>query len=112
MEKFSVRLATAMELRNIKPIELSQKTKITKSSISQYLSGVNEPRTNKLSILAKVLDVNEAWLMGYDVATERSETKHVFNLLKDDCILDGIILSEQEKEHMVNYIRFLRSQSK
>lgn len=45
--------------------------KINKSHLSQYISGKNEPRQDKLSILSLALNVNEAWLMGYDVPMEK-----------------------------------------
>ena len=39
VDTFSNRLNTAMRIRNIKPIELSEKTGIDKSKISSYMSG-------------------------------------------------------------------------
>ena len=39
MENFTFRLNKAINLRNIKPIELSQKSGINKSKISSYMSG-------------------------------------------------------------------------
>lgn len=38
-----------------------------RNHISQYVSGKVKPNQDKLSILALALNVNEAWLMGYDV---------------------------------------------
>lgn len=40
---------------------------VSKSELSQYLSGKFEPSQRKLSVLAAALNVNEPWLMGYDV---------------------------------------------
>ena len=45
---------------------------MNKSDISQYVSGKVEPNQDKLYVLAKALNVSEAWLMGYDVPMERS----------------------------------------
>ena len=45
--------------------------KLTKSDLSQYVSGKFEPRQEKLTILSLALSVSEAWLMGYDVSMER-----------------------------------------
>lgn len=45
--------------------------KITKVDLSQYVSGKVEPGQAKLFILANALNVNEAWLMGYDVPISR-----------------------------------------
>ena len=59
-------------IRLAEPICKEFKVKIGRNDISQYLSGKVEPRQNKIYILAKALDVNEAWLMGYDVPKERN----------------------------------------
>lgn len=66
-ESFSTRLDKAMKLRNIKSVELHEKTGISESLISKYLSGNALARQKKIFLISKVLDVNPAWLMGYDV---------------------------------------------
>lgn len=48
-----------------------ERTGFTKSKISQYVNGVYEPRTDALFTLAKVLDVDEGWLMGYDCPMDK-----------------------------------------
>ena len=40
--------------------------KLNKNDLSQYVSGKVEPGQHKLFILALALNVNEAWLMGFD----------------------------------------------
>lgn len=47
--------------------EIGGSVKLTKSALSQYLSGKVEPRQKKLVLLARTLGVQEAWLIGYDV---------------------------------------------
>lgn len=65
-DSFQNRLREAISFRNIKPVELSEKTGISESLISKYLSGKAIARQNKLFKLAIALDVSESWLMGYD----------------------------------------------
>lgn len=60
-------------IRKSEPFFSIYKVKIGRNDISQYLSGKVEPRQNKLFILAKALNVSEAWLMGFDVPKERTE---------------------------------------
>ena len=72
-DEFKKRFNEAITSRNMKPIELSQKTGLSKSTISHYMSGYAKPKSDKLYILAKALEVNEAWLMGLDVPMNRSE---------------------------------------
>lgn len=71
IEAFKDRLTRAMSLRDIRPIDLANLTKIPKSGISQYMSGRAQPGQKKLYILSKALNVSEAWLMGYNVPMER-----------------------------------------
>lgn len=56
----------------MKQADLVEKTKIGKSSISTYISGAYEPKQKNIYKIAKALNVNEAWLMGYDVPMERN----------------------------------------
>lgn len=72
MDSISNRIRTALELRNMKQVDLVEKTGIGKSSISTYISGEYEPKQKNIYKLAKALDVNEAWLMGNDVPMERN----------------------------------------
>lgn len=73
MNTIANRLKQALEMRNMKQADLVNMTGIGKSSISTYLSGDYEPKQKNLYRLAKALDVNESWLMGYDVPMERQQ---------------------------------------
>ena len=68
------RIKQALELRNMKQIELVAKTGIDKSQISSYLSGKYKPKQENLSLIAMALEVDEYWLMGQDVPMERVVT--------------------------------------
>lgn len=70
-EDFSTRLSRALTLRNIKPIELSNKSNIPKSGISQYLKGLCVPKDKNIKKIANILNVTEDWLKGYDVPMEK-----------------------------------------
>ena len=72
MDELKNRLQTALSVAGIPAIELSEKTGIPKSSISQYLSGYAKPKQDRIYLMAKVLDVSEAWLMGYDAPMKKS----------------------------------------
>ena len=72
----SERLNYLMKTLNLKQIDILNKclpicdkynVKMGRNHISQYVSGKVKPNQEKLSILARALNVNEAWLMGYDV---------------------------------------------
>ena len=70
-DTFANRLKMALEYNNMKPVELANKTHINKSLISNYLSGAFKAKQDKLDIIARTLNVSEAWLMGYDVDMDR-----------------------------------------
>lgn len=72
VDTFANRLNTAIRIRNMKPVELSEKTGIDKSKISSYMSGRYKAKQDGVYLLAKALDVNEAWLMGCDIPMERT----------------------------------------
>lgn len=78
MKKYttSQRLKQIMSERNIKQVDILKSaepfcrkydTKLNKNDLSQYVNGKVEPGQQKLTILGLALNVNEAWLMGYDV---------------------------------------------
>ena len=61
---FSEQLKKAMLERNMTQAELSALTGIGKSSISQYVSGKNEPKEIPLNKIADALDCSVAFLNG------------------------------------------------
>ena len=63
-----------MTIKNINQADLCQRTGIPKSSMSMYLSGERSPRQNRLSQIAENLNISEAWLMGYDVPMEITDS--------------------------------------
>lgn len=79
MEEFRVRLRKAMDEQGLRQVDLVEKydayckrnnitnLKLTRSHLSMYLSGKFEPSSPRIAILAKLLNVSEAWLIGYDV---------------------------------------------
>ncbi len=71
---FAERLQQRMLELGITAAELSRKMDLNEAVISQYKSGRYEPKQDRLEKFAKILEVNEAWLMGYDVDKQSYET--------------------------------------
>ena len=67
------RMKIALQRANMKQVELSRITGIDKGSISNYLYGKYEPKSDAINKMAKALNVSEMWLWGYDVPMERQE---------------------------------------
>jgi len=70
-EELKKRLKQAMDTCGMRAVELSARTGIPKSSISQYMSGYTKPNGERVYLLSKTLNVSEAWLMGFDVPAQR-----------------------------------------
>lgn len=85
VEAISIRLRKAMDLRDLKQVDLVTQTKLPKSSISQYLSGVREPKQKAIYLLSEVLSVEPGWLMGYDVPMVESRRPANAQPLNDSC---------------------------
>lgn len=96
------RLKNIMEEQNLRQIDILNKAKpigesygikISKSDLSQYVSGLVEPGQDKLVVLGQALNVSEAWLMGFDVPRERSNYSE--NALKIKNIEDILQIQTQ-----------------
>lgn len=74
-DTFANRLKKILEIRNMKQVELCEKTKLSSGLINKYLKGKAFARQDKLSILADALDTNEVWLMGYNVPMDKNYGK-------------------------------------
>lgn len=70
MANTSERLKEIISIREIKQVDIIEKTGISKGALSSYLSGRYTPKQNNIYKLAQVLRVNPAWLMGLDVPME------------------------------------------
>lgn len=112
VDTFSNRLNTAMRIRNIKPVELSEKTGIDKSKISSYMSGRYKAKQDGVFLLARALNVDEAWLMGCDVPMEKETiTNNDFRYANHNGInTDG--LNEEELEEINRFVEFIKNKKK
>lgn len=91
-ESCATRIKKALSIRNMTQTELCSRAKISKSSLSEYLSGKYVPRQDKVFILAQALDVDPVWLWGYDVPMEKKEEP------KEKSSPTELQLSEGDKE--------------
>lgn len=114
--KISARLKEAMRNKNLKQVDVVAKakllesemgTKISKTDLSQYVNGKVTPGQKKLYVLAKILDVSEAWLLGYDVDDARisDEKRSEINTLAAH--LEGDY-TEEELQEILEYAEFVK----
>lgn len=89
-EPFNIRLKAAMKIKNKKQYELADETSISKSMISEYLSGKYIPKQDNIYKIAKALDVHESWLLGYDIPMNK--VKDFKGEVKSDSLEDFITI--------------------
>ncbi len=68
MDSFSKRLEAALKIRQMRQSVLASKVGVSRAIITMYLKGRTTPRKNRLSKISEALDVQAAWLLGYDVS--------------------------------------------
>lgn len=97
MEKLTTadRLKQIIRERNLKQVDILEAcepycakygVKLGKNDLSQYISGKVTPGQDKLTILGLALDVNEVWLMGYNLPSGRNDLDHIEQKLQGgDC---------------------------
>src|SRR5699024_9378723 len=107
MAKFSDRLREALNLREMTQAELSRKTGISKGSISDYLSGNYEAKQDKIYDIARALNVDEGWLMGFDNDIERVNHKPSKNSDIIAAHIDDDVTDEEMKE-ILNFIDYIK----
>ena len=82
---------------------------ISKTNISQYRRGKCIPRSDKLYVLSRALNVEEEYLLGYDVGKEAAVNNCIFYF---DChfknnmnfIANYLKLSENDKLRVVDFV--------
>lgn len=92
------RLDEALKLRGMKPVELSDKTKISKASICSYSKQRWQPKHEAIHKMAIALDVSELWLAGYDVPMERPVSQKKMDQLAES------ILKVKSNDRYVNLV--------
>ena len=79
------RLHEAMLISGKKQIDIANATGISRGTISKYLSGKFEPKSDHIAKIAKCLNCSEMWLWGYKAPRERSEKQrkndHISNVI-------------------------------
>ncbi|EOS8042902.1 helix-turn-helix domain-containing protein [Enterococcus faecium] len=89
------------------PLQKETGIKMSKSHLSQYVNGKSSPDQHKLYLLAKTLNVSEAWLLGYDVPKEDKKN----NIPSIETIYNQLEESRQTKVY--NFAEYqLREQNK
>lgn len=82
--------------------DFCRKTGIKKSSLSKYVHGTAIPTNIKAGMIAEAFHVSPAWVMGFDVPKNESNTNSLntlINLAKQ--------LSDKKLESLVNFASYM-----
>lgn len=111
------RLFQLMEERNIKATELSNATGITKGSITDWKRGKSVPSGARLIALCNFFNVTAEYLldtenkeMSLDDIRNLVTTEIVVNTLSKEISLEADKLDDNQKKHLLSYIKFLQKQ--
>lgn len=116
VENTAMRLKRIMKERNLRQVDIIRlaepycidyNLKLTKSDMSQFISGKVEPGSWKLTILGKALNVSEAWLMGYDVPMERRSSQNASGTSAEDIARRILNLSPENRARILERLRVL-----
>lgn len=72
---FAKRLSGLLEESNETTYSLASKLGLTPATISRYANALMKPKVPTVVSMAQIFNVNEAWLMGYDVSKEKNNLK-------------------------------------
>lgn len=97
IESFKDRLKYALDYRGLRAVDLCKKTKVSQSTMSQYLSGYAEPKRARLQLIADALNINPTWLMGLDVPMEYRSLN--FPTKPDDCPFNSALAKLQNNDY-------------
>ena len=115
------RLQEAMNLREKKAADLANDLEIPKSALSQYLSGKSKNMDSvRMYRLCVYLNVNEAWMMGFDVPMERPKEKNndimsdiIVRLRTDEGFFEVVeTLNSLDKEQLDGVLQMLQAFTK
>ena len=107
IDEMKNRLRYAMAKRNLAQVDVCKRTGIDKSLLNKYLSGTSNAKQDKISLLAKALEVNEVWLMGYDAPMQRDIKNLKINVYSSvhagipTEMIDTVVDTEEISEEML-----------
>lgn len=100
-------------LEIVAPVARLCDTPISKSNLSLYVTGKVDPSNDRLFVLAKALNVSEAWLMGFDVPMARVESPNfkpdvVIRRGDEQIVTEIKDLDEEQRQLVKDYIALLK----
>lgn len=109
-EDFRTRFERALAYADKKPADVARSTGISEATLSQYRSGYSKPKRDRLVMIADLLGVNPAWLMGLDVpmvddrAADGETLALARKMVADPEIVELYKMKQQSAERFAAYL--------
>lgn len=124
-EETAKRLKLAMDYKNLTAKQLSDKSGVSEPSISQYVHGTFAPRNKTAAKLAKILQVNPMWLMGFDVPMTDPASDFLRNIAEGNIKTElkpnhafvqdidelSIKMTSEQMDRILQFAKFIKSSS-
>lgn len=86
------RIRKIIDMKNLTLTQLSHMTGVAVSSISLYVNNKRTPAQNSIMAISSALNINPAWLMGYDVPMEQLFLHDVIDNITPDSDCDSKLI--------------------
>ena len=98
LDIFARRLTSLINNSSETTYSLANKLGLTPATISRYANGLMKPKVTTLKFMAQIFNVNDEWLIGYDVESTRcsDKTENSKETCKDDFSNNLIILRKSK----------------
>lgn len=106
----SARLSEAIADNSLRPIDVSEKTGISKGALSHFLKGTRIPSRDSAEKLGKVLSVNPVWLMGFNVDKYLPITTTNHDKYTSQALDYFNQLNDLQKESIINLMKSILNQ--
>lgn len=93
---------------NLKQVDICNRSGISKSCMSNYISGKRQPNRDNLVMISEPYGINPVWLAGYDVPMYLDEKDQ--NLVTEKTILIEMIRNSDDDfaKHLLEYAEFVK----
>ncbi|UXR77671.1 S24 family peptidase [Staphylococcus sp. IVB6227] len=113
--KTADRLKHLMKIRGLKQVDIINMSKpyqenlgisLQKSTLSQYINDIQSPDQDRIYLLAKTLNVGEAWLMGFDVDSYRvPDEERQIESIESKISKEVSKLTDKRKKNVLTYAK-------
>ena len=97
----ALKMGYILEEKNISQSELAKNTNLSKSAITHYINGVNDPTPNNLKAIANYLKVSEEYLTGFNNIKESDSGLKIINNIIE--LTKGRVLKWESIDYLFDY---------